>query len=323
MIRYSFLLLVVCLASCTKYTPVPTAGTTKPGVLQYIASDTSLHLYNLAMERSGLDTDGTFTTGGPFTLFAPQDSAFLQYGLDSAALVRMDTGTLRHILQYGIVNGRISSQDLTGFYTEPVICQNPWFEPTVTKNYYGIFINGDPAVRANIELGDGVVQELGRVFIPPTGTLLGEIDSLPELSFLASALHRNARLRKVLDTIYFNDYSGTPVTGMTMLAPVNNAFQVFGFPDTASMQAADSAYMDQLITNYIYQGSHYTSEFMGGYQFGGGAAGQLTGTFVLLVDGMTFQSYANVLHTVHIIKPNITATNGILDELDYVLIPGK
>lgn len=324
-VRPVFLAGLLLLAACTKYPPAATANLTQLTLQQFIATDTSLHLYHLALIRAGMETDSTFAGGGPYTIFAGQDTAFLKAGLDSAVLSSMDTATLRGILQYGIVGGLISSQDLTGFYTEPVTTLNPLYEPMLTKNYYGIFLDGIPPVKANIQLGDGVMQETGRLLLPPTGTLLQEIDSLPELSFLAAAIHKNAYLMKVYSTPHPTalNQNNTTLYGITLLAPVNGAFQALGFPDTVSVQEADSTYMVGRLLSYTGAGTYYTSEFMGG-------TGSLTlysdlspigAGWTILPDGFTFQSNANVLDTVRIIKPDITATNGVIQEINYMLFP--
>lgn len=333
--RYYIIGLVILLGTgCTKYPkPAGVAGS-QLQLLQYAAQDTNLTLYEMALQRAGMTTDSTFSSGGPYTVFAAQDSAFLQQGMTAAVIKAFDTAALRSILEYSIINGRTSDQDLTGFYTEQVTSLNPLYEPTLTKNYYGIFLNGAPVVKPDIELGDGVMQETGHLILPPTGNLMQEVDSLPELSFFAAALHKNAFLRSFLlmPNPTAPDYNtGGSYFGITLLAPTNSAFMDFGFADTLAVQAADSAYMEHLLGAYIYAGAHYTSEFLGGAIFGGGSLPNFPplyyqanfgqpGIFSVEANGMTFQSTANVLYTVQIIKPDITATNGVMQELNNILI---
>ena len=321
-------LLLLGMSSCSKHNNPGTAPMYT--CLQYIHQDTALSLYALALQRAGMTTDSTFTSGGPFTLFAPQDSAFIQAGLTQPVINSMNTSRLRSMLQYGILQGRISAQDLTGAYTEQVTSYNPAYQPTLTKNYYGIFLNGVPAVKTDNNLGDGVIQETGRMVIPPTGTLLQEVDSLPELSFLACALRRNAFLRKGLqlaNPFFDNDVNQIAYYGITLLAPTNSAFQTFGFADTTAIAVADSAYMTQLLGAYLFAGTFYTSDFKGGVEFVSGIYPYLPisfgGSFALLPDGITFASSANIAHTVQIIKPDVVATNGVLDEINYILIPSN
>ncbi|TDW97241.1 fasciclin domain-containing protein [Dinghuibacter silviterrae] len=318
-------LILLLASSCTKY-PAP-KGDLGPELTlsQYTAQDTNFRLYNLALQRSGMATDTTFASGGPYTIYVPMNGAMQGAGFNQQTLATYDTARLRGILEYGILNGRLSGASLTGTYSETVTCLNPLFQPELTKNYYGIFLDGVPVVKPDIPVSEGVIQATDRMVLPPTGTLMQEIDSLPELTIFGAAVRHIARFRNLLENPapVKNNGNGTNFYGITLLAPNNSAFKDFGFPDTASIQQADSNYMYNLLYVYFFPGEYYTSDFKGGITFGGpyfnySGNGAL---FSIEADGITFQSAANVQYTVQIVKPDISATNGVIHELNYILFP--
>lgn len=325
--------LIVGMFGCTKHNNPATAPLQT--VLQYIQGDSSLSLYNLALQRSGLLTDSAFNNGGPYTFFVPQNTAFIEAGFTQSVVNSMDTSRLKGILQFGIIQGRISAQDLSGFYTEPVTSLNPVYEPLLTKNYFGTFLNGVPSIQTDNNLGDGIIQETNRMILPPTGTLMQEIDTMPELSFLAAALHKNAFLRGALQLdspATYNYNTQTYLYGITLLAPTNGAFQAFGYADTVAVQQADSATMMTLLQAFFFQGVLYSGDFKGGFVFNGGNGYPgvfpynsifYSGLYYLLTDGITFVSSATLSHVPQIIKPDVAGTNGVLHEINYMVLPGQ
>src|ERR1700744_994310 len=120
------------LASCKKE-PAETLNKSKPSVFQYIGQNKQLSLYCVALKRAGLYNRETFSNGGPFTVFAPVDSAFISAGLTADSVNRYDSQGLALALKYSIVNGKISSTSLVGFYSESAKSLHPLYKPNIVK----------------------------------------------------------------------------------------------------------------------------------------------------------------------------------------------
>jgi uncharacterized surface protein with fasciclin (FAS1) repeats len=128
-------------------------------VFQYISTNKNLSLYQAALKRAGMYNAETFSTGGPFTVFAPVDSAFISAGLTLDSINKYNPQALALVLKYNIAYGKISSTSLVGFYAQDVPSQNPTYKPRITKNYYGIFFDGIPLVAgSSVDLGDGALH---------------------------------------------------------------------------------------------------------------------------------------------------------------------
>lgn len=303
----ALLMPLIFLASCKK-DKTEKFNKAQLTVFQYISTNKQLSIYQAALKRAGLYNAETFSNGGPFTVFAPVDSAFISAGITLDSINKYDPQTLAQVLKYGIVNGRISSTSLVGLYSEDVTTLNMLYKPTITKNYYGIFFNGVPLVAGgSADLNDGVVQELQKTSFPPVGTILDVIKKAPDLTMLAAAI-KALNLETKFSTIGVNS------TYWTLLAPNDNAFKKFGYPDTASIYADPSKLSLVLqVSTLGGQQRLFTSSFLGGYAIGGKQ-------FYVEPDGITIESIGNTGST-HIIRSNIMATNGVVQEVDQVLTP--
>jgi uncharacterized surface protein with fasciclin (FAS1) repeats len=302
-------------------------------LLQYIAQAPDLTILNAAIQRCGLDT--LFSSGGPFTIFAPVDSAFIAMGINKDTLSSYDPVRLSHLLKYHILSGKFSSADLTGFLTEQASSYDT-LKPYLTKNYYGLFFNGIQTY-GTTELGDGVVQRLNQATPPPVQTLLQIIDSLPELSYFAAVVQNSPDILALFETYYpiipdnLQSYTEA-VPGFTCLVPTNDAFRAFGqYPTIASIQQEQSYNLEAIFKPYLINGFKFTSDFMGGfypaygnvttpYEFPGQVA-----TWVVGVDGLTiYPNNSQQLPTgtinPRIIKGNIVGSNGIIHEIDQVFL---
>lgn len=300
------LLLLFFFTSCKKDNTA-TANKAKPTVFQYISQNKQFSLYQAALKRANLYNAETFSNGGPFTVFAPVDSAFISAGLTLDSINRYDPQTLATALKYGIVNGRISSTSLVGFYAEDVTSLDTLSKPNLVKNYYGIFFNGVPIVPGgSTDLNDGVVHELQKVALPPTASLIDIIKKTPDLSLFAEAI-KSLNMESKYAMLNNNSYAY-----FELFAPTNEAFKAFGYPDAAAIDA------DPTQMSYILQGCTlvfpqriFTSTFLGGYDLN-------SQNFYAETDGFTLILVGNPT-PIHIIHGNIVATNGVLQVVDQVI----
>jgi uncharacterized surface protein with fasciclin (FAS1) repeats len=141
--------------------PSVPAPTTVVDIIVNSAAHTILETAVIAAE---LDDD--LSGAGPFTVFAPTDSAFAALPEGTVeALLEDPTGDLAQILLYHVAGAKAFSGDLSD---GQMIMTLNGAEVTVTINDDGIFINNAMVTVADIEAGNGVVHVIDAVLLPPT-----------------------------------------------------------------------------------------------------------------------------------------------------------
>lgn len=294
--KYFVLLVMLAFISCAKDQPVRTPD--NPSILQFIAKAPELSILHAAILRVPLDS--AFSSGGPFTFFAPTDSAFNAAGLTLDKINQMDTATLRSIILYHIAYGRINGTELFGFFQETLNVLNPKYQPTVTKNYYGIFLNGAKVIKADIAAGDGVVQEVNQVALAPVGNVYETMASQPDLAYMTSFFDNMPSAKSML------------VNSQVTLVAINDAaWKNYGYPTLESFQQADQNFLYQYFISYcIASGVHFTPEFIGGYYL----RSSVPGNYVRFdIDGLHVLGQTPML-----VKKDTRATNGVVDVMNGV-----
>lgn len=99
---------------------------------------------------------------GPFTVFAPNDSAFEKLPAGTVTGLLGDIPKLKGILTYHVVSGKHMASDLTDHMNVATLQgQNLHI---ATGN--GVTVNGAHVVQADIECSNGVVHVIDAVILP-------------------------------------------------------------------------------------------------------------------------------------------------------------
>jgi uncharacterized surface protein with fasciclin (FAS1) repeats len=288
--RIKYILVYILLfaaGSCSKkdYNATPNLTT----LSQYIRTGDGLTLFRQALQRSGLDS--VLASGGPYTVFAPVDSAFTAAGLTTDKIAAYPVSQLRNILSFHILPGRIGSATLTGFLSDTLQSLNSLWSPIVTQNNFGTFLNGVKVTQGNINLADGVLHKLSGISFPPTGNILATLDSLPNTKMAAYIFHQSQALAIFatnISTLFLptppqggfhiqNFYFNAPYYSATMLIPSDAAFAAYGYNSIADLAALDTAHRTNMLTSCILFGSYFTCDFMGGRWVGNIGSGNSGG----------------------------------------------
>ena len=321
---------LACLSVGCKKTATILNTSSNQTILQYIAQAPQFTILNAAVTRCHLDT--AFSSGGPFTFFCPTDSAFTAAGLTLARINAYSPDSLSLLLQYNMLTGKFSSADLVGFLTEQVTSVDTAYKPYIVKNYYGLFINGIQVTKET-ELGDGVILSLGSVNFVPTQTVLQILDSLPELSFFAAMAGQVPQFKGLYGnpTGPLQPYHQGILPGFTVFASTNAAFMAAGYPTLDSVQQTNPNTLFNDFDFMTINGYKFTPDFLGGFEINvnnGNTSGEFLqgGAFAIAKDGLTLlvdypTSAIGGPSQVppHIIRPNILATNGVIQEIDQVV----
>jgi uncharacterized surface protein with fasciclin (FAS1) repeats len=155
----------------------------------------------------------TFISGGPFTLFAPTNEAFIAHvEKDKKENIAPPTlEQLKKAVLYHVVPGKFFSKDLQNDITVNSVEGFP-----IRVNIYNktVTINGAVVKTADIEAGNGVIHIVGKLISPiPTSNIAQLVSTDPRFSTLLAAVSAAG----LVDTL-----SGKGP--FTVFAPTNDAF---------------------------------------------------------------------------------------------------
>jgi uncharacterized surface protein with fasciclin (FAS1) repeats len=111
------------------------------------------------------DLATTLSGNGPFTVFAPVDSAFdaLPSGTVETLVMPENKDQLSGILTYHVIAGKVMSSDLTdGMTAETVNGQ----EVSIHLKDGKVYVNDAEVVIADVETSNGVVHAINKVIMP-------------------------------------------------------------------------------------------------------------------------------------------------------------
>ena len=119
-----------------------------------------------ALKTVGLDK--VLATGGPYTVFAPNEEAFKKLPAGTVASLLKDPTKLTDILKYHVVSGKVMSSDLKNGMQSPTL-QGAKISFTVNPDGT-VTVNGAKVVKADVNASNGVIHVVDTVLIPaPSG----------------------------------------------------------------------------------------------------------------------------------------------------------
>lgn len=213
--------------------PTPTGQT----IADIINTDANFSILKAAVTKAGL-TNLLSDKSAVFTVFAPDDNAFIASGIPAAAISVLSKGLLDTVLKYHIIGGqKFTAATITpkfpNYYLQssfilappsaalPPGLRMPLFP---SNNVSTIFVNNIPVTQADIQAANGVIHKVAYVVSPPSQVLYQRIATDPDLTYLLAAINKadqgvtpaSATLAAALQNAAAN---------LTVFAPTNLAFQ--------------------------------------------------------------------------------------------------
>lgn len=234
--------MIALIASCNKELPdpipiiYPDANASNTTIGEKINSETNFSFYKAAAERAGV-LDILMDTSKVFTVFLPDNNAFILSGIPSEAVIgAMPLASIDAIVKYSIIPGRqFLTSDITTDFPNvqlpslmtigvlpgtTIPLQNSIFP---SKRDNGVWANNIPVTVPDTKFKNGVIHQVAALVAPPSKVLKQMIYSDPNLSYFAAAVARADSGASGLASLdYLLAYG---VTNMTILVPDNNAFK--------------------------------------------------------------------------------------------------
>ncbi len=243
---FSFAITVIIFTSCNKEIPGPIpipyapANNSTTSIGAEISSNPSYSIFKAAATRVGamaMLSDSTKI----FTVFLPDDNAFIASGIPSAAVIAaLPIASVGGIVNYAIIPGEqlTSANTSTAFPnvqlpTAITIGQLPGttiplnLSTFPSKRTNGFWDNNIPVVMPDIKFKNGVIHIVAGIVAPPSQLLKSALNASPNLTYFNAAIARADSGSTGLSK--FDSLLNYAVTNMTVLAPNDAAFQTLIF----------------------------------------------------------------------------------------------
>jgi transforming growth factor-beta-induced protein len=255
----------------------------------------------LATAIGAADLVDALRGAGPFTVFAPINSAFaaLPAGELDRLLDPANLAELQEILQLHVVPGALQAADLS----EGASLTTLTGEALTVSLMDGASVNGVSIIQTDIEASNGFIHLIDGVLLPSRESIAATAAASAELSTLVAALGA----ADLVDALAGDG-------PFTVFAPVNDAFAALGDDVIANLlDPANVELLTGILTYHVVPGAAvYAGELSDGQ-----AVTTLQGEDLAIgvdMDGITVNGAS-------VTSFNIRAGNGIIHLVDGVLLP--
>ncbi|HHP7239877.1 fasciclin domain-containing protein [Longibacter sp.] len=284
-----FLAAALVLAGCDNDDDDGGMGTMPdPTITELAGNASNLSTLAGALGQAGLDDD--LNGDGPFTVFAPSNTAFQQIDVND---LTSDSDLLEEVLTYHVVQGEITASDISDGQTVETL-EGETLRFSLSNG--GVQVNGANVTTADLQASNGVVHVIDGVLLE-TVTTTDRAVLTPGLSTLADAVGAAGLA---------DDLSGDGP--FTVFAPVNAAFDEID----ASELTADSDLLNKILTYHVVGGSAIEA---GDISDGQTVETLQGGDLTFSVDGGTVR-----VNGIEVTTANIQTSNGVVHLIDSVLL---
>ncbi len=237
---------------------------------------------------------------GPFTVFAPTDDAFAALGGDVEELLKPENRqTLRSILTYHVVPGRLRASDLIGETSATTVNGQ---RINLQASLDGIDVDNAHVIQTDISCDNGIIHVIDTVLLPSTSTLVETAQDAGQFSTLVQAVIAAG----LLDTI---NNSSVP---LTILAPTDEAFAKLGDTVTELLKPENRQQLARILTYHVIPGRVYADQALNTRRATTLAGPQVS--FKLTAIGAQ-------VNKSRILQADLEATDGVIHVIDTVLLP--
>jgi len=232
---------------------------------------------------------------GPFTVFAPTDTAFdsLPTGLLNQLL--NNTTELTQVLTYHVVSGKLSASDVT-HQSSVTSLEGSVLAITTSE---GAMIGPAKITQTDIDCSNGVIHVIDKVLVPPGIMNIVQTAQYYDFSTIVTAL-QTAGLTSTLE-------SAGP---FTVFAPTNAAFDALPAGKLNEL-LADPGTLAQVLTYHVVSGRLLAEDV-------------LMQTSLTTVEGSTVTistTEGAKVNDANIVMTDILCSNGVVHVIDAVLLP--
>lgn len=270
--------------------------TSTPNDLPRTAQCTGIHnsLVSAVVQAGLLET---LQGDGPFTLFAPTDQAFVDAGIDLAALDTPEgKEILSDILLYHVVGSAVPSSAVTECMTATAV-NNQALAFTVGN---GVMVNDANVVSADVNTSNGIIHVIDKVLTPTNAP-----NDLPRTA-QCTGIHTSL-VAAVIQAELLTTLQGEGP--FTLFAPTDQAFADAGIDLAALDTPEGKAALTDILLYHVHSGSILAADIT-------------EGMMLPMVNGdNTTLSLQTGINGANITLADVVGSNGIIHVIDAVLTP--
>lgn len=264
-------------------------------------ADSTAQLSTLVTALTAADLNSTLSGTGPFTVFAPNNTAFSALGDTLTELLKAENkGKLADVLKFHVVSGKTMAAGITNGMEITTLEGNK-----VTAKLMGgkVYIGGAEVITPDVNTTNGVVHIIGKVLIPPTVPQV--VSATADFSTLVAAL-------TAADLITTLGGAGP----FTVFAPANRAFTATGGMADGVLDfllnPVNKPVLTKVLTYHVHQGDVMAAQITNNMKISTLEGNNLTATVsgsTVSIDGTPVEGADN------------NAYNGVVHMIEKVLIP--
>ncbi|AFL83533.1 secreted/surface protein with fasciclin-like repeats [Belliella baltica DSM 15883] len=267
-------------------------------LIETAAERENLSLFVQAIDHSGLRQ--ALSDQGPFTIFVPNDEAFLEalQFLGASSIQSIPRENLAALLVYHVIPGRVLSSQIASGEVDTFL-ENAVLN--ISRTGGNIVLNDSiQVITSNIEARNGMIHEIDRVLFPPSNSILDVIENNGFTTMLNAVL--TAEIDEELAI-------GGP---FTFFVPTNAAFTRFlNDNDLTASEFSAFPNLEDLLKIHLLEGVLPAS----GIEAGAYLSASEEPIFISLAPNGAIWINGNTRVT----STNLNADNGIVHVIDYVI----
>lgn len=304
---------VISLSSCNKDDdPVVVTNT----ITDVVSTNASFSVLKEAVVKANLAT--TLSGTGPFTVFAPDNTAFAAAGITSATVTTLSSTALSDLLLYHTLPSKIPAASVPAGPNAKVVTVGG-DSVFVTRNASGVYVNGIKVVTADVAADNGVIHVLAKALNKPSGNIVATAQAAGSgLDSLVKAIVR-ANNAPGGDPNLISTLSNAT---LTVFAPSNAAFtQLLGALTLTDINQIPVATLLAVLRYHVVGGRAFSSDLANGnlaMLAGGNTTINLTNG---VGGGPTIKGTNNGANFSNIVGTNLMCRNGVVHVIDRVLLP--
>ena len=299
---------VIGLSSCSKDDDPVVTNT----ITDVVSTNASFSVLKEAVVNANLAT--TLSGTGPFTVFAPDNTAFAAAGITSATVTALSPTALSDLLLYHTLSSKIPAASVPAGPNAKVVTAGG-DSVFVTRNASGVYVNGIKVVTADVAADNGVIHVLAKALNKPSGNIVATAQAAGSgLDSLVKAIVR-ANNAPGGDPTLINTLS---TATLTVFAPSNAAFtQLLTALGTNDINNIPVGTLLAVLRYHVVGGRAFSSDLVAGSltMLAGGS------TNISLTPGATIKGNGNGANASNITATNIMCRNGVVHVIDRVLLP--
>jgi len=290
-------------ACCLAQSPAP--HTPRPaGDLETVLSHKPHYSMLLGLLRSSGLLD-TLKQAPALTLFAPTNAALSAIPNDQFNDLKNDASKLAHLLKYHATNVAFHTGRNTNDRVLNSMDGNKPIRINVYKTLHVQSAEGVNITENDIRISNGFVQGIDGVMSPPEGDAIDVINADPNLTTLAALIHQAG-----LEAAIRADKN------ITVFAPTNAAFAQLTDEALTYLQNSPQALQEVLLYHVVKKTTLYSIGMRNAMTF---ETADKHRDQLMLIENQDGDEF--YLNNAKVSAADISATNGVVHQLDGVLVP--